>query len=403
MPSREQARVGSSFSCSSPTCTGLLLGAVASVLVIGGIFLAFHNWDYNWLLVTGIGSLLVLIAAAVPFCSRESGRPVHGKRGNVGLHMANSETLPSAPPLSATYSVSQLSLNILPPLYPGCEELPPSPQNSPPGGVPVNHIMNINGQSYLLLPIVSPTTQTNPTSTTTEAQNPCYSAALSCLQVQLPSKQESERQNELDPVSETTVVPGVLATPCVMPATQRDLLCESPPAEDTTSPLPTTNVSSPPALQVFDAIPLTTPTAEHRDLGAPTAPCPSESTSTSSTRVSRTNSVSERTTVDLQDSSLPDDLLGVSESDVAVSDQLPLIIIDPESSETVLQNSHDDSAQSTNASQAENDTDFLLTVGADTSDVDDDDRLVGATPPPSYDEVASERNPSAFEPPFGTL
>lgn len=160
MPSREQSR-SSAFSCSSPNCTGLLLGLVASVLVIGGIFLAFHNWDYNWLLVSGIGSLLVLIAAAVPFCSRESGRPVHGKRGNGSLHMANSETLPSAPPLSATYSVSQLSLNILPPLYPGCDELPPSQPNSPPNGVPINHIMNINGQSYLLLPIVSPTTQTN--------------------------------------------------------------------------------------------------------------------------------------------------------------------------------------------------------------------------------------------------
>ncbi|KAH7963256.1 hypothetical protein HPB52_020331 [Rhipicephalus sanguineus] len=206
MPSREQPRT-SSFSCSSPNCTGLLLGSVASVLVIGGIFLAFHNWDYNWLLVSGIGSLLVLIAAAVPFCSRESGRPVHGKRGNGSLHMANSETLPSAPPLSATYSVSQLSLNILPPLYPGCDELPPSPQNSPPNGVPVNHIMNINGQSYLLLPIVSPTAQTN--------------TRLSCQR-----KQESERQNELNTAE----------VPVTNSSTQRDLLCESPPAEDMTSP-----------------------------------------------------------------------------------------------------------------------------------------------------------------------
>ncbi|KAL1421017.1 hypothetical protein MTO96_004374 [Rhipicephalus appendiculatus] len=397
MPSREQSR-SSAFSCSSPNCTGLLLGSVASVLVIGGIFLAFHNWDYNWLLVSGIGSLLVLIAAAVPFCSRESGRPVHGKRGNGSLHMANSETLPSAPPLSATYSVSQLSLNILPPLYPGCDELPPSPPNSPPNGVPVNHIMNINGQSYLLLPIVSPTTQTN-TSTTTEAQNPCYSAALSCLQVELPTKQESERQNERNTAVDANAVSEM---PVTNSLTQRDLLCESPPAEDTTSPLPTsplpTSVSNAPTIQVFDAIPLTTPTAECREPGTPAVMRSSEMANCNSNRASRTNSVSERTTVEL-----PDDLLSASETDVAISDQLPLIVIDPENSETVLENAHDDSAASTNASQAENDTDFLLTVGADASDVDDDDRLVGATPPPSYDEVASERNPNAFESSFGTL
>lgn len=378
-----------------------MLGSVASVLVIGGIFLAFHNWDYNWLLVTGIGSLLVLIAAAVPFCSRESGRPVHSKRRNGSLHMANSGTLPSAPPLSATYSVSQLSLNILPPLYPGCDELPPSPQNSPPNGVPVNHIMNINGQSYLLLPIVSPTAQTN-TSTTTEAQNPCYSAALSCLQVELPTKQESERQNERNPVVDANVVSEAPVTNSSIPTTPRDLLCESPPAEDTTSPLATsplpTSVTSAPAIQVFDAIPLTTPTAERREPGTPTVACSSELANCNSNRASRTNSISERTTV-----VLPDDLLGASETDVSISDQLPLIVIDPENSETVLENAHDNTAPSTNASQAENDTDFLLTVGADASDVDDDDRLVGATPPPSYDEVASERNPSAFESSFGTL
>lgn len=400
MPSRDQHRT-SSFSCSSPTCTGLLLGSVASVLVIGGIFLAFHNWDYNWLLVTGIGSLLVLIAAAVPFCSRESGRPIHGKRGSGSLHMGNSETLPSAPPLSATYSVSQLSLNILPPLYPGCDELPPSPQNSPPNGVPINHIMNINGQSYLLLPIVSPTAQTN-TSTTTEAQNPCYSAALSCLQVELPTKQESERQNEHSTMVDSNVVSEAPVINSSMPTTQRDLLCESPPAEDTTSPLPTsplqTSVSSTPAIQVFDAIPLTTPTAERREPGTPTVTRSSEVANCNSNQASRTDSVNERTTVEL-----PDDLLSASETDVAISDQLPLIVIDTESSETVLENARDDSAPSANASQAENDTDFLLTVGADASDVDDDDRLVGATPPPSYEEVASERNPSAFESSFGTL
>lgn len=393
MPQRAESGRGGCLWCSSPTCTGLLLGAVASVLVIGGIFLAFHNWDYNWLLVTAIGSLLVLIAAAVPFCSHERGgrRPLHAKRG-VGVHMANSETLPSAPPLSATYSVSQLSLNILPPLYPGCEELPPSPQSSPPNGVPVNHIMNINGQSYLLLPIVSPTTQTN-NSTTTEAQNPCYSAALTCLQVALPSKQEDE-QTELS--SEAAVSDSAVTAPSV-PVTQRDLLCESPPADDTTSPLRSTNVSSPPAIQVFDAIPLATPVPERQEPSVVTGSLER------STRVSRTNSFSDTGTIDLQDSSLPDDLLGGSESDVIVSDQLPLIVIEPEGSETVQQGSHNDSAQSTNASQAENDTDFLLAVAADASDVDDDDRLVGATPPPSYDEVASERNPSAFEGSFGTL
>lgn len=379
---RGQAEEEEAGGCSRPSCTGLLLGAVASVLVVGGILLAFHHWDYNWLLVTAIGSLLVLVAAAVPFCSssRRGRPPRHGKRPSLLHTMANSETLPpSAPPLSAAYSVSQLSLNILPPLYPGCDELP---QNSPPNNVPVNHIMNINGQSYLLLPIVSPTTQTS-SSTTTESQNPCYSAAaLTCLQVALPSKQADE-QSELSPDA---------APSDAVPATQRDLLCESPPSDDTTSPLQTTNVSSPPAIQVFDAIPLTTPVPERAEPSAVT----SNLECTSDTGISRTNSFSDAGTVDLQG-----DLLGGSES---ISDQLPLIVIEAESSETAQQqqSSHNDSTQGTNASQAENDTDLLL-AAADASDVDDDDRLVGATPPPSYDEVASERNPSAFEGSFGTL
>ncbi|CAN8029450.1 unnamed protein product [Ixodes persulcatus] len=370
---RQSRKSGGSFACNSPNCTGLLLGAVASVLVIGGIFLAFHNWDYNWLLVTAIGSLLVLIAAAVPFCSQDRSQGTHGKRGAHGIRMSENEALPSAPPLSASYSVSQLSLNILPPLYPGCNELPPTPESSPPNGVHVNHIMNINGQSYLLLPIVSPTAQSSPSNAPEVPNHRFPVTGLSCLQVELPSKQE--RQAEPSQADEASH--RILETLAVPPTPQmtRDLLCESSVSDDTTSTMPTTNAST-----VND---------QSRALISNTVLMSSEH------RHDMTDDDVENGDPDPSDSGAGENP-GVSENDVAISDQLPLIIIDPESDALAdvemadCDQSETTASSSVNASPSGNDTDFLLVVEGDASDADDDDILVGATPPPSYDEVANE-------------
>lgn len=386
---------GGSFACNSPNCTGLLLGAVASVLVIGGIFLSFHNWDYNWLLVSAIGSLLVLIAAAVPFCSQDRSRSMHGKRGSHSIRRSENEPLPSAPPLSASYSVSQLSLNILPPLYPGCDELPPTPQSSPPNGVHVNHIMNINGQSYLLLPIVSPTGQSSPSNAPEVPNHRFPTTGLSCLQVELPSKQEHERQAEpcqadgaSHRISENPAIPTILQT-------TRDLLCESSVSDDTTSTMPTTNICT-----------VNTQTCASVSNTASTA---SEQHRHDATR----DDDIESGDPDRNDSS-PGESPEVLENEVAVSDQLPLIVIDPEIDAVVdteitdCDQSETAATSSVNASPSGNDTDFLLAVGGDASDADDDDDvLVGATPPPSYDEVANESGASvagfSSAASFGTL
>ncbi|CAN8005445.1 unnamed protein product [Ixodes hexagonus] len=373
---RQSRKSGGSFACNSPNCTGLLLGAVASVLVIGGIFLAFHNWDYNWLLVTAIGSLLVLIAAAVPFCSQDRSHGTHGKRGGHGIRMSENEPLPSAPPLSASYSVSQLSLNILPPMYPGCDELPPTPQSSPPNGVHVNHIMNINGQSYLLLPIVSPTGQSSPSNAPEVPNHRFPVTGLSCLQVELPSK----REHQAEPSQADEASHRALENPTVPPTPQmtRDLLCESSVSDDTTSTMPTTNATAVNAQA-----------------------CALISNATAATSEQRCHDVTEDADIASADPGLDDsrgvESPGVLENNVVVSDQLPLIVIDPESDAVGdaemadCDQSEMTASSSVNASPSGNDTDFLLTVGADTSDADDDDDvLVGATPPPSYDEVANE-------------
>lgn len=183
--------------CNSQTdCTAVLLGAVAAVLLVGGIFLAFHYWDYRWLIVAAVGAVLVLIAAAAPFCKQHRARHnrvrKYGSRGAVDSRRGEEEPLPSAPPLSST---SQLSLNMLPPFY-GSGDDTSSCGNT---GVALNHIVNIDGQSYLLLPIMSPTPAHN-ASNNTEA-NRRFSTALASLtatslQVDLPSKRDCQLQTE---------------------------------------------------------------------------------------------------------------------------------------------------------------------------------------------------------------
>lgn len=283
-------------------------------------------------------------------------------RGQLG-----NDTLPSAPPLSASYSVSQLSLNILPPppVYPGCEDIGQTPQNSPPNGAPVNHIMNINGQSYLLLPIVSPTGQTS-SNTVSDVPNQRYSAALSCLQVELPNKQEHQRQ-EITPNQSCDSNRALEAAPPT-PQVTRDLLCESSISHDMTSTLPATNAPNPNAQDLTAPLPDSDlGIVQHADDGNVDRDSQPE-------RCDRVQSP------------------GISESDVIISDRLPLITIDHDSLET---RQEDDECETTpSASRAGNDTDFLLAVGGDISD-GDDDILVGATPPPSYDEVANEAVSSA--------
>ncbi|XP_064474845.1 uncharacterized protein LOC135388901 [Ornithodoros turicata] len=197
--------------CSCGNCSAVVLCVFASVLVVGGIFLAFHYWDYKWLVVTAIGAVLVLIGAAAPFCKQHDRRrsriQKNASRATNGHRQREEEPLPSAPPLSSVFSVSQMSLNMMPPFYGSGDDT--SRDNT---GVALNHIVNIDGQSYLLLPIVSPTSGNN-TSNCAEASRRFSTALTSlsgqALQVDLPAKRDCQLQTE-PPQTPTPVVQDLL-------------------------------------------------------------------------------------------------------------------------------------------------------------------------------------------------
>ncbi|XP_055938298.1 mucin-5AC-like [Argiope bruennichi] len=116
--------------CSPQVFTSVLLGILACVLMTGGVFLAFHRWDPLWLIVSGVGVLLVLIGSILHCCGNEQGtrrpsggggksRPIQSDHPIHGHPIANNGSLTEQLlPLSNARSVSQLSLNMLPGYFP---------------------------------------------------------------------------------------------------------------------------------------------------------------------------------------------------------------------------------------------------------------------------------------------
>lgn len=47
--------------CNSQICSSYVVGLLACLLIIGGLFLAFQRWDYMWLVVTLIGIVLTFV------------------------------------------------------------------------------------------------------------------------------------------------------------------------------------------------------------------------------------------------------------------------------------------------------------------------------------------------------
>ncbi|XP_042904760.1 uncharacterized protein [Parasteatoda tepidariorum] len=114
-----------SISCCGPhVFTSVLLGVLACVLMTGGVFLAFHRWDPLWLIVSGVGVILVLIGSILHCCRPSGGGgtkgccpPDHHLHHNHLLLNGGSLT-EQLLPLSNARSVSQLSLNMLPGYFP---------------------------------------------------------------------------------------------------------------------------------------------------------------------------------------------------------------------------------------------------------------------------------------------
>ncbi|GBL82062.1 hypothetical protein AVEN_50627-1 [Araneus ventricosus] len=116
--------------CSPQVFTSVLLGILACVLMTGGVFLAFHRWDPLWLIVSGVGVLLVLIGSILHCCSSEQNTRRHSEGGGKSRPVQNDHPIHGHPvanngslteqllPLSNARSVSQLSLNMLPGYFP---------------------------------------------------------------------------------------------------------------------------------------------------------------------------------------------------------------------------------------------------------------------------------------------
>lgn len=119
--------------CSPHVFTSVLLGILSCVLMTGGVFLAFHKWDPMWLMVSGVGVVLILIGTVLHCCHNLSQRrprkpsAVGGKGccprpmppDHPGHVMVNNGSLTEQLlPLSNARSVSQLSLNMLPGYFP---------------------------------------------------------------------------------------------------------------------------------------------------------------------------------------------------------------------------------------------------------------------------------------------
>lgn len=116
--------------CNPQVFTSVLLGILACVLMTGGVFLAFHRWDPLWLIVSGVGVILVLIGSILHCCSNEQSVRRHSEGGGKSRPVQNDHPLHGHPipnngslteqllPLSNARSVSQLSLNMLPGYFP---------------------------------------------------------------------------------------------------------------------------------------------------------------------------------------------------------------------------------------------------------------------------------------------
>lgn len=160
----------SGSTCSSQICSSYIVGLLACVLIVGGVFLAFQRWDYMWLVVTLIGIILTFVGASLHYCGT-SNVPANGSqctRTSVQESSQSEHLLPpSAPSLNGAFSSSQLSLSMLPPYFPsydtmsltsnpnGCSLNSPASVMGGGNGI-IRPIMQINGQSFLLLPIGKP-------------------------------------------------------------------------------------------------------------------------------------------------------------------------------------------------------------------------------------------------------
>ena len=180
--------------CNSQIFCSYVLALISTGLVVGGVYLSLTNWDRVWLIFSALGLVLVFIGSCMHYCGTQalrkyddeqySRRRRHKQRRRFRERgFSGDELVPSAPQGSDSRSLSQLSLNMIPQYFSRADgnALPPTATSS---SMAYSQIFNVNGHSFLILPLSSETV-TN--SSIQEANIP-----LNGLVVKIPVDQDAE-------------------------------------------------------------------------------------------------------------------------------------------------------------------------------------------------------------------
>lgn len=152
--------------CNSQICFSYVLSIIASALIVGGVYLAYHQWDKMWLIFSATGILLIFIGSCLYYCGNiniykheehSSGSRSRRRRRCRNRNLSNDQLMPTAPPLSESRSISQFSLNMIPQYFAAIdsESLASNVTSTPSVSTAktFSQIFSLNGQSYLILPL----------------------------------------------------------------------------------------------------------------------------------------------------------------------------------------------------------------------------------------------------------
>lgn len=157
--------------CNSQIFCAYVLALISTTLVVGGVYLSLLHWDRIWLIFTVIGCILVFIGSCMYYCGTQAltkyasdsdidddgyARRRRRKRSRFrDRGLSGDELVPSAPQPGDSRSVSQLSLNMIPQYFSRGADAGGLPSAPPASSMAYSQIFNVNGQSFLILPLSS--------------------------------------------------------------------------------------------------------------------------------------------------------------------------------------------------------------------------------------------------------
>ncbi|KAI1292068.1 hypothetical protein HDE_07388 [Halotydeus destructor] len=144
--------------CNCQIFCSYILAMISTSLVVGGVYLSLLYWDRIWLILSAAGFVLVLFGSCMYYCGVKTlykydceeddvpnqRRRRRTRRGNYRDCGSSGELV------AASDSQSQLSLNMIPQYFNPRND---SVNQSAPNQTAFSQIMNLNGQSFLVMPL----------------------------------------------------------------------------------------------------------------------------------------------------------------------------------------------------------------------------------------------------------